>query len=135
MRPVSRAILLLSAALFLFSGCASGWMGLGNGEKSLTMPGLASIATPERAEEAVFIAVKVYEQTMGVLNRAYQRGELSEAAHAKVIDRANTFRSGALAAWKAVETWRALGSRAEFDSRWADVGADLTLLKTDGGLQ
>jgi hypothetical protein len=92
-------ILALALILVLPTGCASS-----------SAPGSGLFSTPEKAEEALFVATKAYETVVIVVNHLHLEKKISPEQYALLVGSpnsvANQARTAGLEAHDAIQRWR-----------------------------
>lgn len=99
---------------------------------SVSMPALAQIATPDRAELALYASAKIYEAAVATINAMYREKAIPEDRYQALVaapgSLANRYKTVGTATYHAIQLWRTTGQRANFDAAYADLGVNLVAL-------
>lgn len=138
--------LLIAATLSLCSCTTGGVMGFpmigfssskSPSTPSVSMPALAQIATPDRAELALYASAKIYEAAVATINAMYREKAIPEDRYQALVaapgSLANRYKTVGTATYHAIQLWRTTGQRANFDAAYADLGVNLVALTKGTG--
>ena len=117
------AALLIAASL---TGCGTQFgFGVDTYAPKITIARLSEIATPDRAEVALYAAVKLFEAVVGTLNRAHIKGLIPPDRYAAFVASPSSYANRAQIALSlastAIDEWRATSSRATFDKQYTNA--------------
>lgn len=121
------------AIAFLLAGCATHIVDVGlTGAPSLTLPATNAIASPDRAEVACYVAMKIAEASVLSIDQLHDAKVISDEKFSQLVGAdesiANRVRLFAGVAYKAAGRWRATGDRTQFDTEWEQIIPALTAL-------
>lgn len=120
--PGAAVLVVLLAAGSLFSvSCTSTNP---SGGKPWSPPFAFTITAPDSAEEELFKTVEAVKLAMTSARRLHERKAIKAESLRALELRERDFKRNALLVFAAIETWRALKSREQFDAAYAKLTSD-----------